>query len=312
LSTNRFNEILFAASLWPTYPYEKHSLTTLPHTDEKIVWADITTEHSGFIHRIDKFPAIVEFIKDHKIILKVCPKPYLNCCQCEKCYSTIMTLILHGIDPNDCGFSVSEETFKDMRRFFEKVPLRETMITSSYSPIKKMIPDNIENDFHESKEFFHWIHDFDLYSNINDNWGYRVIYNKLPFSLANIFDKLLRKRSINVQPAIFDKRGQAARAQVAWIGKRESDVVEQVYLYSPSEAAGTGTSQEPESDPETQPSPEPEDTRANQHGIMMISSDGNSVSSNIVLKNYGFDLYWDEYGAGNSWSNNKYNTQNWP
>jgi hypothetical protein len=198
-SIKRFNEIIFSASIWPSYSHQGVSSTSIPRTDEKIVWADLTTKHSGFIHRFEKFSAIAEFMKEHELTLKVCDYPELNCCRCEKCMIAIITLVLHGLDPNDCGFNVNEETFKYLRKFYEKAPLRKTNITSYLLPIKKMIPNKLENDFYGSKQFFLWFKDFNLNSNTSDKRKYRVIYNKLPFFLANTYDKLLRKRGIDIQ-----------------------------------------------------------------------------------------------------------------
>ena len=48
----------------------------------------------------------------------------------------------------------------------------------------------------------------------------------------------------------------------------------------------------------------------NDNGIKVINSDGNTVESNVVRRNHGFDLFWDEVGT-NNWIDNKYGTKNW-
>ena len=49
----------------------------------------------------------------------------------------------------------------------------------------------------------------------------------------------------------------------------------------------------------------------NQHGIALKNSGDNKVAYNIVLRNYGFDLYQNEWSTGNSWIRNIYLTKNW-
>jgi hypothetical protein len=120
LSIGRFNECLVAASIYPSFPFSIWSIGTIPSTDEKIVWANVTTRHSGFISRLEKVKMISDHIKSHKLTLKVCLRPELNCCKCSKCYRTIISLLLYGVDPNTCGFKVTEKTFDEMRKFYEK------------------------------------------------------------------------------------------------------------------------------------------------------------------------------------------------
>jgi hypothetical protein len=194
LSIGRFNELLFAASHFPGFHFKEKSVTTMHQTDEKIVWADLYTKHDGFIRRTDKLEHITDFVKKDKVTLNVCIKPELNCCRCDKCYRTIMSLTLLGVDPNDYGFKVNEKTYTQMREHYEKagVWLRE--------PIMKMVPDPIEYDKYGSKDFFLWFKDFPFKSEANDHWFYRVVYNRLPYSLANIYDKLLKKININIHP----------------------------------------------------------------------------------------------------------------
>ena len=92
------------------------------------------------------------------------------------------------------SLNVNEKTFSQMRQHYEKagVWLRE--------PIMKMVPDPIEYDKYGSKDFFLWFKDFNFKSKANDHWFHRVIYNTLPYSLANIYDNLLKKMNIEIHP----------------------------------------------------------------------------------------------------------------
>ena len=203
-SDKRFNEVLFAASDHPHYPIYAESGVTFPRTDEKIVWADLVTRHDGFIPRIDKLQAITEFPKTQDTLLKVCQKPKSNCCSCDKCYREIMYLALNGIDPNKFGFNINEHTYEDMRTFYEFKSITKVSVNDYFASIKRLIPDKIDGALEGSKPFLEWFKDKDLNKNVRDNWSYRVIYNKLPYSLASIYDKMLSKMRINIHPNGFD------------------------------------------------------------------------------------------------------------
>jgi hypothetical protein len=203
-SINRFNELLFAASNHPEFKIYRTSSTSFPLTDEKIVWADLDTKHDGFIPRIDKLYSIKDFIKKQDIVLKVCFRPELNCCSCAECLRTIMYFAVQGIDPNRVGYKVNEDTFDYMRKFYESFSTSETAIKTYYEPIRRMIPEKIDQVFEGSRPFFEWFFEKDLTSNYRDYWSYRVIYNWLPFSLASIYDRVLSKTRIDIHPEGFD------------------------------------------------------------------------------------------------------------
>lgn len=204
LSFNRFNEVLFAASDHPNYPIYAESQVSIPRTDEKIVWADLVTKHDGFVPRIDKLKAITEFTETQELFLKVCHFPRMNCTSEDKCLKVIMYLSLFGIDPKKYGFEVDEHTFEDMRTFYESASVPKGDIDGFFSTIKRLIPDQINHVFEGSRSFFEWFVNKDLYVNVRDNWSYRVVYNRLPYSLASIYDKMLSKMRINVHPNGFN------------------------------------------------------------------------------------------------------------
>jgi hypothetical protein len=204
-SINRFEELLFAATYHPEYPFNTELAVTIPRTDERIVWADLVTKHDGFISRLDKLDIISDFINRQGIVLKPCQRPELNCCYCGDCCRTLMYFALQGIDPNRVGFSVDEDTFDNMRKFYESKLIPEANIETYFEPIKRMIPEKIDQVFEGSRSFFEWFFNKDLYANMKkDYWPYRVIYNWLPFSLASIYDKVLSKTRIKIHPLGFD------------------------------------------------------------------------------------------------------------
>jgi hypothetical protein len=162
-SINRFDELLFAASYYPgAHPVIKESCVTIPRTDERIVWADLETKHDGYIHRLNKLQVISDFINKQDVVLKPCAKPEFNCGSCGMCQNTIMYFALQGIDPNRVGFKVNEDTFENMRRFFESRAFSEHS-RAYFEPFKRMIPEKIDTVFEGSKPFFEWFLEKDIY-----------------------------------------------------------------------------------------------------------------------------------------------------
>ena len=82
----------------------------------------------------------------------------LNCSRCEKCSRTIVGLALEGIDPNLCGFTVDDRTFKHIR---QKLRLRQLRFldkkSGMWSDIQSSIPNTITGDISGSKAFFEWL-----------------------------------------------------------------------------------------------------------------------------------------------------------
>jgi len=209
LSTGRFDRILMAASQDPTYPQHMRPWGGTPDADEKIIWADLKVKHHGYIHRTQKITgAMKKHLENDKLTLQVCFRPRRNCCSCEKCYRTIATLVLAGIDPRDCGFDIEDNVFDGMKSFFENTNMPYAGTDYRWTPIKNIIPDNIDYDICGSKNFFKWFRNFDLKTTEKNIGVYRKIYLTLPYNIAKILDIFYRKVGINMHehsPTLPDK-----------------------------------------------------------------------------------------------------------
>ncbi len=89
-----------------------------PELDEKITWADgVQVFHDGYeLKRQDKVDLIAQFAAhtNNKFKLRVCYselRTEFNCSNCEKCFRTILGLILNGKNPNNYGFNVDEHVY---------------------------------------------------------------------------------------------------------------------------------------------------------------------------------------------------------
>jgi hypothetical protein len=206
LSMGRFDRLLIAASNEPAHPYclAPRAWASNPSIDEKIVWANTRVKHDGYIPRVEKITgAIKEYVKKEKLTLRVCLRSRLeegnlNCCSCEKCFRTIVTLVLAGIDPNECGFKVNESTFQWMRSFLEQKGLDTLSLETEWSPMKRLVHEKAETKCDGSQAFIQWFRRFDLKSTKKDVWVYRDLYNELPYPLSQVLDKVYRTVGINI------------------------------------------------------------------------------------------------------------------
>ncbi len=91
-----------------------------PYIDEKISWGKIKVHHDGYdLKRQDKVDLITEFSTNNStnFKLRVCYSELrnsFNCSNCEKCYRTILGIILNGENPNNYGFNVNENVYFDI------------------------------------------------------------------------------------------------------------------------------------------------------------------------------------------------------
>ncbi|WP_239540645.1 hypothetical protein [Spongiivirga citrea] len=91
-----------------------------PETDEILSWAGLQVHHDGYeLRRQDKVDLIADFSErtGNNFKLRVCyseRRDGFNCSKCEKCYRTILGLVLAGQDPNNFGFNVDGGFYEKM------------------------------------------------------------------------------------------------------------------------------------------------------------------------------------------------------
>jgi len=115
--TNHYSRIYIASSYTEQINIAWGST---PQIDESISWANIKVCHDGYeLQRQDKVDLITQFSeeKNTNFKLRVCYselRSAFNCSKCEKCYRTILGLILNGKNPNHYGFNVDEQVYSKM------------------------------------------------------------------------------------------------------------------------------------------------------------------------------------------------------
>lgn len=88
-----------------------------PQGDETISWSGIQVHHDGYeLKRQDKVDLISLYARENNTSfkLRVCYSELrtdFNCSNCEKCFRTILGIILNNENPNNYGFNVNETVY---------------------------------------------------------------------------------------------------------------------------------------------------------------------------------------------------------
>lgn len=170
LSIGRFNKLIIAATRDKSRRPETHPFCSYPETDEKFSWSNLKVKHCGYITRREKMTYLKDKLESGRLFgFRPCWHPVmgLNCNHCEKCYRTMVALILQGIDPNKCGLKVNNSTFDKIKEFILGVQKQRLFKNSNvyvgyWSPMKESIPKEIKEDFYGSKKFLEWFRDVKL------------------------------------------------------------------------------------------------------------------------------------------------------
>lgn len=143
-----------------------------PSIDEKIHFCGASVCHDGYsAGRSEKLKAVCRWAKEHdaELYLRVCHKrPDLgkgvkdgkNCCRCEKCFRTILSLYALKEDPSMYGFDIGdpEEYFGSMHMIVPKWLVRH--FNTRYLPVIKLIQENYTEE--EILDSLRWLYDFRL------------------------------------------------------------------------------------------------------------------------------------------------------
>ncbi len=123
-----------------------------PEIDETVKYADCKIVHEGYDKtRIEKAAHIVRYFKDkgQAMKLRVCymdKGDKLNCCECEKCFLSMMEILSEKVNLKDWGFDVDEKTLKNIPKFLKK--------HSNPSPINKEIWADIVEKFKQDEKYW--------------------------------------------------------------------------------------------------------------------------------------------------------------
>ncbi len=124
--TRQINTVYIASSRWAK-DKDYHAWGSAPAIDDNLRFASGRVVHDGYdeYNRQDKVRNICEYVSrtGEKIHLHVCWETSggRNCCCCEKCFRTMLAILLEGGDPNKFGFHFTADTGLIMEKYFRHV-----------------------------------------------------------------------------------------------------------------------------------------------------------------------------------------------
>ena len=169
-------------------------------------WGNTKVIYDGLkSSRQEKIQQLKEYIQDPNKSLKirVCSGQYqeFNCSKCEKCRRTILGLVLENIDPNSCGFHVTDSFFSSFKDYLlsshDKFIVNDS-VGCFWRDIQKSTPEKIDYNLYNSREFFQWFRSFNLKTKVrrrtpNFVWDLGSLYIRLPQKIRVVTDKFKSK-----------------------------------------------------------------------------------------------------------------------
>lgn len=122
---------------------------SLPQIDENVRFSNCKVHHNCFgDSRSDKIQKIIQYCKNNKtkIALRVCwqTRTGYNCCLCEKCIRTILSLMINNEDPNDYGFQIDNDS---VDKIINKIESKDIIPNSHWKEIiANMDKQNYKNN----------------------------------------------------------------------------------------------------------------------------------------------------------------------
>ena len=136
-------------------------------TDSEFRFAtNSSTLHDGFeLDRQDKVKVLVDYQKatDKPYRIQACSFNDHNCCECEKCFRTIVELVAENADPRDFGFNDIQGSLK---QHWERIISRDVALWGTqkegyyFNIAAKRMRENYDNI--ADKEFVDWFLNFDF------------------------------------------------------------------------------------------------------------------------------------------------------
>lgn len=173
--------VYFASSFTPNEHVTCASYYTI---DNYLKFCGIKVIHDGAeLTRQDKVHQIVEFCKKNnkKISLRVCWQETKknNCCECEKCWRTIIELISEGANPQEYGLKYTKKQLKDCRKIYYDEKNVPDFSKEWYRIAQEKLRENIK--YEDIPKDLRWFYNIDI-----DKLGYHPIYTNIKKLKAKI------------------------------------------------------------------------------------------------------------------------------
>lgn len=168
---------IYIASSFTAAEKGKVTCASDPTIDNYIRFCSARVQHDGYdFNRQMKIHNIVEYSRNNKIKipLRVCwiSKGGTNCCDCEKCWRTILGVFAEGEKPRNYGFKYSDKQLSKLA-FKMRFGGDKLFGTLRYSPIQNAMKRNTNKN--KLPSCIRWFYDIDL-SNLNQShWWYKML-----------------------------------------------------------------------------------------------------------------------------------------
>ncbi|SDJ55806.1 hypothetical protein [Natronorubrum texcoconense] len=139
-----------------------------PSIDDNVRWTYTSGNHDGYVlSRQKKVELIADYAETEAetFPIRTCVHADRggNCNECEKCYRTMVGMVLAGLDPNRFGYEMDERTFHEVREGFE----RRTFVMDDHTVFHwRDIQDHVRYDrefpVDSATEFFQWLETVDI------------------------------------------------------------------------------------------------------------------------------------------------------
>lgn len=180
---------LYIASSFTARDKGKYTCASDPTIDNNLKFSSCYVVHDGYeYNRQEKIHNICQYLQKNErksISIRVCWKTSggRNCCECEKCYRTILGIIAEKRDPNQFGFEFDEKKRKKMMKRLPKI----AKYNFRYVPIQKSFKENYTVE--ETPKDLVWFRKLDIRSSKPK----LLLLEKLLKKTKKIVKKILRK-----------------------------------------------------------------------------------------------------------------------
>lgn len=166
--------VYFASSFTPNEHVTCASYYTI---DNYLRFCGIKVIHDAAeLTRQDKVCEIVKFCKENnkKISLRVCWQDTNknNCCECEKCWRTIIELISEGANPKEYGLNYTSKQLKNCRKIYYDENNVPEFSKRWYKEAQEKLRKNV--NYQDIPKDLRWFYKIDI-----NKLGYHPIYSNI-------------------------------------------------------------------------------------------------------------------------------------
>lgn len=140
----------YIASSYPEYMKGQYTCASDPTIDNYMYFCGCNTIHDGYeLDRQEKVRYIIKKSQQgYPSKLRVCWQSDggENCCECEKCYRTILEIVSEKGNPSEYGFDWNEASIKKCRKkMLNKITMQNFDIKQYFYPIRENLLKNRDN-----------------------------------------------------------------------------------------------------------------------------------------------------------------------